>query len=847
MEAALRSTPDRARTSIWQAPLAPAALTVTFGAVVNRHTSVPLPFSLTLAVVSLLAWLTTIRRPGRGLSLIYLAFAGAAIGSAYYCWYREWFPPDDIGNLASDEPRIIRLRGFVSQEPQIRPGFHDEPLRSMPSMDHTLTVLEATAFRRGEQWLPATGRVRITMNGPCLALAVGDAIEAVGKLSEPAFPLNPGEFDQAARLGDDQIRAVLHVDQPLDSVRIVSKRRAGDWMGWIGVVRTWGRQVLTEHMPPQTAPVAVALLLGDGSAMSGAEWDKYRRTGVMHVLVVSGQHLVVLATFLWLVLRLAMIQRRYAALTIAIVLIAYAALTGGRPPVLRSVVMVCIYCGAIFLCRVPMAINSLALGWLIVFAAKPTDIFDLGCQLSFLSVAVLFWCSRVFEPAERDPLDKLVEESRPTWERCLRWLTKEVLLSYLVTFVVWVAITPLTAAHYHIVSFIPLLVGPPVVLFASGALIGGFLLLFAAALHLPIVALWAFITNASLVACEALVKSSDGLLFAHAYVGDLSRFWLWVFYLVLLSYLLVERLQDHWRWMVSGLGVVVCLGLIASRSRPTPDELRCTFLAVGHGGCTVLETPDGRTLLYDAGAITGPEVTQRQIAPYLWSRGIRRLDEVFLSHADLDHFNGIPALIERFAVGQITCTPSFVDKSAPGVAVTLEAIRSVGVPTRIVKAGDRLQAGDVQIDVLHPPAIGPAGRENFRSMVLHVHYQGKGLLLTGDLEGPGLEQMVGSSLPRTEVLMAPHHGSRAGDAKEIENRRLLIRRSQPRVIVASQGRQLRSSLRPDVYAEVGATYLGTWPHGAVTVCLTPQETVIETYRTGQRLVIVQGENVAKSR
>jgi competence protein ComEC len=61
--------------------------------------------------------------------------------------------------------------------------------------------------------------------------------------------------------------------------------------------------------------------------------------------------------------------------------------------------------------------------------------------------------------------------------------------------------------------------------------------------------------------------------------------------------------------------------------------MRCTFLAVGHGGCTVIETPDGRTLLYDAGAITGPDVTRRIIAPYLWSRGIRRIDEVFLSQS----------------------------------------------------------------------------------------------------------------------------------------------------------------------------------------------------------------------
>src|SRR5207244_842658 len=130
---------------------------------------------------------------------------------------------------------------------------------------------------------------------------------------------------------------------------------------------------------------------------------------------------------------------------------------------------------------------------------------------------------------------------------------------------------------------------------------------------------------------------------------------------------------------------------------------------VGHGGCTVLETPDGRTLLYDAGAIAGPDVARRLIAPYLWHRGIRRIDEVFLSHADLDHFNGIPDLLNRFNVGRVTCTPSFADKATPAVAHTLAALDRHGVAVRIVQAGDRFGAGTVLFDVLHPPTVGPAG------------------------------------------------------------------------------------------------------------------------------------------
>ena len=278
----------------------------------------------------------------------------------------------------------------------------------------------------------------------------------------------------------------------------------------------------------------------------------------------------------------------------------------------------------------------------------------------------------------------------------------------------------------------------------------------------------------------------------------------------------------------------MCVGLVGGAARATPDELRVTFLAVGHGGCIVLETPDGRTLLYDAGSMAGPELVRRQVAPFLWSRGVRRIDEVFLSHADLDHFNGVPALLERFSVGQVTLTPTFADKSTPGVTLMLDELERHGVRVRIARAGDLFSAGGVRLEVLHPPERGPDGPENARSLVLSVKHLGHSLLLTGDLEKAGLERVLGLPKQRVDVLMAPHHGSRAS------NNPTLAAWASPKLVVSCQGPPRWPPKGNDPYEARGATVWGTWPHGAVTLHSHRSGLVAETFKTGQRVVVRVG-------
>ena len=648
--------------------------------------------------------------------------------------------------------------------------------------------------------------------------------------------MNPGEWDYASRLRDDRIRSELRVPHSPDAV---VRLQPGSWSvpRTLVAVRGWGQRGIDERLAPAEGNIASALLLGDNATMSAQEWERYVRTGVIHVLAISGQHLVVLGAFLWLVLRVLGVRRRPAAVIVATVLLGYALMTGGRPSAVRAAVMACAVCGAVLLRARALPANTFALSWLVVLAANPTDLFTAGFQLSFLCVAVLIWgIPRWFPPRELTPLEQLVEESRSVPERLVRGTIRGIGKAYLVTLVLGLATAPLIAYWQNLVSPAGVLIGPPAILLTTVALIAGLLLVVVWPIG-PVAGPVAWAAGQSLAACDGLVSAAERMPGACWYVGAVPTWWVVGFYAIG-AYWLLSGVPGHMRvvpevrrrWVFpAGLAAWLLISLVAGLVRPDPGELRVTFLAVDHGGCAVIEPPDGRVLLYDAGTTAGPDVTRRQIAPFLWSRGIRRIDEVFLSHADLDHFNGLPALLDRFAVGQITVTPTFAEKPTGGVRATLEAIERRRIPLRVTRTGDRFSAGEVEMEVLHPTTDGPPGVENVRSLVLFVRHRGNTVLLTGDLEAAGVDAVVARPVPPIDVLMTPHHGSGANRAGDLADW------AKPRLVVASQGRRDGGKAEA-VYRPKAIPYWSTWPDGAITVRSHATGLTAESFATGKREV-----------
>jgi competence protein ComEC len=834
---------EPAWTEFARAPLVPVGVAAAVGLLADRYADVPLAAELLAAVVGLAAWVGTRAREPE-FAPLWLWVAAGALAAAHHHAHRHSFAPDDVGTFAPDPPTPVRLRGTLDEEPaRFRPPKPD-PLLATPKPETTVTVLAVTAADTPDGWKPASGRARLTVEGRLDDLHLGDAVEVVGRVWRPGPPANPGEMDYRRHLLDQRITAEVRTKRSADGVTRLEEGWRASVFGWFAAARGWGGRALAAELPHDEAGLAAALLLGDGTALDRAEWDAFVRTGVVHVLAISGQHLVVLAAFAWLVLRVAGVRRRNGAWAVAAVMIGYALLTGGRPSAVRAAVMVCVLCGGIVLRRPVIPANAFAFAWLVVIAANPTDPFTAGCQLSFLSVFVLVWgAGRWLAPRPPTPLEQLVEESRTLPEKIIRRAVRIVVAAYAISLILGMANAPLILAWQNIVSPAGVVLGPPLVLLTSAALIAGFLLLLVAPLGAW--AAWPFaqVTRLSLAGCEVLVHAAEGIPGGWVYAPGPAMWWLVGFYAGVAG---VVLLDGRWRLLAgAALAAWTLAGLIVSFDRPTRDELRVTFLAVGHGGCVVIETPDGRVLLYDAGTTTGPDAVRRVVAPYLWRRGISCIDEVFLSHADLDHFNGVPEMLRRFPVGRVTLTPSFAEKPSPGVAAALDALDRHGVSRRVATAGDRFAAGEVEIEVLHPPPVGPAGTENARSLVLLVCHAGHTILLTGDLEEAGQELVVRVPVAPVDVMLAPHHGAVGANAR----RELaggftpgpMAGWARPRLVVSCQEPKATAHLMA-AYGPGGGVVWDTATAGAVTVRSHPSGLVAETFHTGAVRVIRRGRS-----
>lgn len=764
----------------------------------------------------------------------------AAAGAAAHQLQYTLVSTDQVSAYARHEPRMARIVARVVEFPVVIPRPPDEPAPGPPRFDRTLLVVEALELETAAGPTAVSGRLRVDVVGHLLRVRPGDVATIVGQLSLPGGVRNPGGFDFREVLRARGIHALIRCDLP----EAVSITRPAPW-SWRDLqagLRRRCEQTLYASLSERTAPLAVALLLGTRSGIDDDLREAFARTGATHVLAISGANVAILAGLAWLAARFLGFR---AAATTALVLVTvagYVLLADAQPPVLRAACMLAVIAISHAWGRSPSATNALALAALFVLVANPRHLFDLGAQLSFLAVAALIWAARLSRPQDHShsPFKTPFAERVPLVAPAASFLSDHLRLGTVSTAAIWLFTLPLTTARFHLVSWAGFLLNVLLLPAAVIVLAAGYLLLLSILFCRPLVAPLAAVFDWGLHALIHVVELTSAVPGGAVSFPSPPAWWIAGFYLGMAACWLPEgwragllgRLARAGRRFAgpvptapsrttspfparraAALLAWCAVGLLTPVVRPlvvaNPDELRCTFLSVGHGGATLVECPNGRTLLYDAGQLQDDDRAALAIEAALHSRGHTRVDLLLISHADIDHFNAVDELLGRVAVGTVAFSPTFLDFRQTQVAALCDRLAAARIPIRLIGEGDELRLDrSVALRVLAPAPGHRDRRDNANSLTLLVEFASRRLLLTGDLEGPGLGRLLAQPPLRVDVLQAPHHGSLGANPPALADW------CQPAAVVIHGG-------RPDAPQRLAATYghnttvLGTPRAGAV--------------------------------
>jgi competence protein ComEC len=792
------------------------------------------------------------------LALLILVFL---TGISYHHFRSNSYPGNNISNIISTERIPIHLRGVVISPP-IDKYVQGLPLSSVvkhrKKMSNFLLRVEAVEYTlqaettrhtttktayledfvretKLRDWRNILGVIKVnvyptrqeekTLAGkwPYLSdkLNYGDKVELTCKISVPSTSRNPGQFDyknylkkQKPRI--DAVASVLSAN----NIKVLSEGNGNHFFTFVYSLKKQLNAVIERHVKEESIPLVKSILLGDREKVPANLMDGFLQTGTIHFLAISGLHVGILVISLHYFLRLFRLNIRHLAIIIILVVFLYAAITGMKSPIIRAGIMVAVYYGTFIVNRRWDLPNSIAAAVFIILLINPSDLFNVGFQLSVLAVLGIIYCSSRFENFFwKSTL--LVEKLQAKEERNEPWFLLRVYCrkTFCVSLGAWIAVMPLIAYYFHIVTplavFLNILIFPLVWLI----LVGGFIVLILGLVFPMLVTPFAWLISYSEIMLESLILLFSTYLKTFFYTSTPSWIWIIVYYLIIIFFIIREKFKIKIAYMLILTLIILNIFLFSGLSGRSQDCLKLTCFDVRHGASFFIQFPNGKNMLFDTGTKGNYDVGKFIVDPFLRHEGIKKIDTIVISHEHDDHCNGIPSIIERFKVDNVFVNKFFL-QSGNRVEL-LKLFKEEKLKTGLMADGLEIKGYEpAKIIVLNPPDRDTLRFNGFpienlsindSSSVLLIDFKGYRILLCADIGERGIETLLsGKDSLDADVIQVPHHG---GFCEKTED---LLKRASPKHAIISGSENDVSTSTIEAYQKYGVSLFKTHEDGAVT-------------------------------
>lgn len=573
---------------------------------------------------------------------------------------------------------------------------------------------------------------------------LGDQIEISGTVIPVSEPRNPTQFDYKAFLESRNIYTQIKTDSVL---RINSESSLFSWVS----IRKKALNLVDHNFDSVTAPIAKALLLGYKNELEGNTKQAFARAGLSHIMAVSGLHVGLIIAPFWLIIPYFWTKKHGTKIGLALlilILVFYAGLTGFSVSVLRASVMAILLTYGKLFSKSSDSLNLMGIAALVILLFDPSQLFEIGFQLSFSAVLIILLVLPV------------IQNVIPYWVR-IKWYGAPIMV-IIISLVVQLGLYPLQAFYFGEVSLISPLANA---LFVPLLGIIVPLSLLALIISSAIPALGFLINYPSLIFLGVL---NDFVSFS----SQLSQSWFEVqkpsilIFLFWISFVLMigswRNPNIKWKLMAVSLFFLFFVPLDSALRKLESPKMTVTVLDVGQGDATFLQTPNRKNILIDAGVWSPGSNSGKQILlPFFKENNIQKLDAVFLSHPHADHIGGIKDLINEIDIDTIYNSGFEYESNLYRDYISLAD--SKDIPVVSLNAGTTIDIDESLLILVLGPEKGKFNNDpNQHSLVLNIIHGENEFLFTGDAGEDQERRLVENygHLLDTDFLKVGHHGSK---------------------------------------------------------------------------------------
>lgn len=676
---------------------------------------------------------------------------------------------------------------------------------------------------------PTTGNIALSVKETQrLQFLPGQRLILRAKLKHPTSFIGDGVFDYAKFLAEKDIWVTGFISNNLYIQALTSKHTTD-----ISEPSLFSRlrfkieyyRTFIGHFLDRTTPHAGlyrALLLGDKSQLAPQTIENFQHCGLAHILAISGLHIAVLSSVIYVFILVLLkrsttlllctnVYKLSLILTLPIIFL-YASLTGMQAPVSRALLMFILVVIATCIERVKTPLVLVAASALLLLIVDPRLLFQASFLLSYSAITGI---------ALSLPLLQNIFQKKKIQKTLSSRIRETVLTMFIISTVATLATMPISLFFFHRISLIgPLtnLIVEPLICLVTLPL--GFLALCSFPFSETVAQLFLDVGSLSIFITQQIVRFCAQLPFSYKWLPQ-PPLWLIIFFYMSLSFLFYVFYNKKRTRLP-----LVSLLLAMTFMWFSPYELtkrwrnisQINILDVGKGSANTIELAGGYNILVDGGGprFSKGSIGERVIAPYLWKKGIQKIDAVYLTHGDADHYNGMRFILKQFSVKTVFIANR--DYYNEGFNNFLDEIEKLAINIKVMARGEKHKYGEATLQCLENFTLSHAQPHmRNKGIVLRLEQQEYSVLLPGDIHSEEENSVATTQNIGSDILLASHHGSKTSSSE------IFLKAVNPSIVAISaniNSPYFPAPLIKERYKEYEIPYFSTGNHGTLTISIS---------------------------